>query len=122
MEGNNNLGKTLKQARLAIPLTLTKLAEKSGVSQSHLARMERGERFPSGHVLKKIASPLGFDDTTLLSLAGFMEARAEKPASNHLDPQVAAMLAQEPPNVQRAIVLLLTIIKGLALARADVKE
>lgn len=122
MDGNNNLGKTLKQARLVVPFTLTQLAEKTGVSQSHLGRVERGERSPSGHVLRKIAQPLGFTETELLALAGFMDAPTEKPVFNHLDPQVAAMLAQEPPNVQRAVMLLLQIIKGLAIAVADIKE
>jgi len=122
MDGNNDLGKILKQRRLMESLTLVGLAEKTGVSAAHIGRVENGERFPSGHVLRKLAQPLGFSETELLVLAGFMEAPVEKPISNHLDPQVAAMLAQEPPNVQRAVLLLLLIINGLALAMADVKE
>ena len=55
----NEFGKTLKQRRLLIPLTLRELAARSGVSASHLARVERGERFPSGHILRKLARPLG---------------------------------------------------------------
>jgi len=122
MEGNNNLGKTLKQARLAIPLTLTKLAEKSGVSQSYLARVERGERFPSGHVLKKIASPLGFDEATLLCLAGFMDSPPRERENGHLDPYVASVLSQEPVRTQRAVISILAIFKILAEAGESRQE
>ncbi len=68
----NEIGKTLKQRRLVIPLTLRGLAARSGVSQSHLARVERGERFPSGHILRKIAKPLGLDESLLMVTAGYL--------------------------------------------------
>jgi transcriptional regulator with XRE-family HTH domain len=38
-----NLGETLKQRRVMLMLTLQKLGDISGVSQSHLGRIERGE-------------------------------------------------------------------------------
>jgi transcriptional regulator with XRE-family HTH domain len=70
----NDLGKIIKQRRLMIPLTLNELSTKSGVSMSHLARIERGERFPSAHALKKLASPLQFIDSELFTLAGYLGA------------------------------------------------
>ena len=52
---NKNIGRIIKQRRLMIPLTLRELAAISGVSSSHLGRVERGERFPSASILRKIA-------------------------------------------------------------------
>jgi len=50
---SGNLGRMLRQQRVAIPLTLQELARLSGTSPSHLGRIERGERFPSARVLRK---------------------------------------------------------------------
>ena len=69
---NNDLGRILKQQRITVPLTLQELAKTSGVSSSHLGRIERGERFPSARILRKIAKPLGFDEDELFTLAGFL--------------------------------------------------
>lgn len=119
---DSNLGKILKQQRIAIPLTLQELAATSGVSSSHLGRIERGERFPSAHILRKIAKPLGFDEDELFTLAGFLspqtpsiaEERTSSYSSRHLDPYVAKMLAEEPVEVQRAVIGILTMLKSVA--------
>jgi len=66
MTSNNNgryLGRILKQRRVMIPLTLRGLAAISGMSSSHLGRVERGERFPSALILRKIAKQLGFEES-----------------------------------------------------------
>lgn len=68
----NNLGLILKERRKAKGLRLRQLAALSGVSMTHIARVERGERFPSGHTLRKLAKPLGFSEAELLQAAGFM--------------------------------------------------
>ena len=120
--GNNNLGKILKQQRISVPLTLQELATTSGVSSSHLGRIERGERFPSAHILRKIAKPLGFDEDELFTLAGFLspqtpgvaEERSSGYSGRHLDPYVAKMLAEEPVEVQRAIIGILTMLKSIS--------
>ena len=119
---DNNLGRILKQQRIAIPLTLQELATTSGVSSSHLGRIERGERFPSAHILRKIAKPLGFDEDELFTLAGFLspqspgvaEERSPGYGSRHLDSYVAKVLAEEPVEVQRAVIGILTILKSVA--------
>ena len=119
---DNNLGRILKQQRIAIPLTLQELAATSGVSSSHLGRIERGERFPSAHILRRIAKPLGFDEDELFTLAGFLSPQtpgvAEESStgytSRHLDPYVAKMLAEEPIEVQRAVIGILTMLKSIA--------
>ncbi len=73
--GNSiNLGRMLKQQRLMIPLTLRKLAAITGISPSYLSRVEKGERFPSASILQKIAKPLGFGESELFSLAGYLSS------------------------------------------------
>ncbi len=52
---STQLGKMVKQRRVGLGMTLCELADKSGVSGSHLGRIERGERFPSARALGLIA-------------------------------------------------------------------
>jgi len=118
---SDHLGKIIKQQRISLSLTLQELAAKSGVSASHLGRIERGERFPSAHVLQKIAKPLAFEEDELFTLAGYLSpqpsAVAEKGAiytNERLDPFVARILAQEPIEVQRAVIGILAILKSIA--------
>ncbi len=118
---SNNLGKILKQQRLMIPMTLRELAAKSGVSGSHLGRIERGERFPSARILRKIAKPLVASESELLTLAAYLSPQpatgAERPPSvGQLDPYVAAVLSQEPVEIQRAVITVLTVLKSMAKA------
>ena len=129
MERNETeLGRILKQQRVALPLTLQELSAASGVSSSHLGRIERGERFPSAHILRKIARPLGFDEDELFTLAGFLspqtpgisEERGVGYSSRHLDPYVAKILSEEPVEVQRTVIGILNMLKSVA--RAMTKE
>lgn len=69
---DTNLGEILKERRRAKGLTLKQVSDMSGVSTSYLGRIERGERFPSGRILWRLAEPLGFTESDLLKLAGFM--------------------------------------------------
>ncbi len=62
----NNLYRILRQRRMAILLTLAELTAASSISSVHLRRIETGERFPSAHILRKIAKPLGFDGESYL--------------------------------------------------------
>jgi len=118
---NKHLGGILKQQRIMIPLTQRELAAKSGVSPSHLGRIERGERSPSAHILRKIASPLGFEENELFALAGYLSPQPPGIAETNtlysnrgLDPYVARVLSQEPVEIQRAIIGILTILKSIA--------
>ncbi|OGN99773.1 MAG: transcriptional regulator [Chloroflexi bacterium RBG_13_51_52] len=118
----NDLGKILKQQRITVPLTLQELAAESGVSSSHLGRIERGERFPSARILRKIAKPLGFNEDELFTLAGFLSPQASGVAeesttrysSRQLDHYVARILAEEPLEVQRAVIGILSLLKSVA--------
>ncbi len=120
-----SLGGILKQQRLMIPLTLQELAATSGVSPSHLGRIERSERYPSARMLRKIARPLGFDEDELFTLAGFLSPREagvaeERPSylARQLDPYVARMLAEEPVETQRSVIGILSLLKSVARGMA----
>ena len=117
----SHLGGIIKQQRVALSLTLQDISTKSGVSASHLGRIERGERFPSAHILQRISKPLGFEEDEIFTLAGYLSPQSHMIAdkvsaygNERLDPYVAKVLAQEPVEVQRAMVGLLSILKGLA--------
>ena len=119
------MGGILKQQRISLSLTLQELAARSGVSASHLGRIERGERFPSAHILQKIARPLAFEEDELFTLAGYLSPQstmvAEKTppyGSDRLDPYVARVLAQEPVEVQHAIIGILSVLKSIAKSMA----
>ena len=123
MKPNADLGRILKQRRVMIPLTLRGLAAISGTSPSHLGRVERGGRFPSASVLRKIAKPLGFEEGELFSLAGYLSPQPSSPdegsvdySGGRLDPYVGQILSQEPVEVQRTIIGILSILKNIAKA------
>ena len=120
-DDRNHLGGIIKQRRITVLLTLKELAAKSGVSSSHLGRIERGERFPSAHILRRVASPLEFEEDELLTLAGYLSPRPasiaeESPgySGGRLDPYVARVLAREPVDVQYAVIGIVTFLKSIA--------
>jgi excisionase family DNA binding protein len=83
MTSDNELGRIIKQQRTAMGLSLQQVAATSGVSSSHLCHIEKGERFPSARTLRKIAQPLGMDETELLLRGGYpsipVSTEAERP-------------------------------------------
>ena len=114
-----DFGELLRQARVRIPITLQELSAHTNISPSHLGRIERGERFPSAGILRKLAKPLGFEEEELFTLAGYLSSVSDASKSTRevyhtLDPYVAKMLGSEPPEVQRAVVGLLAILKSLS--------
>ena len=111
----NDFVAIIRRRRLIGRLSLRGLADASGISAAHLGRIERGERFPSAGILRKIAKPLGLDENELFVLAGYLSDGAPtKAESNGLDPYVAKVLAREPVETQRAVIKILTTVKSLA--------
>ena len=117
---SKGLASILKQQRISLSLTIGELAARSGVSEPHLSRIERGKRFPSAPILRKIAKPLGFGEDELFMLAGFLSRHPSTIIENdltssnkRLDPYVANLLAQEPVEIQRAVIGILSILKSL---------
>jgi len=119
----SDLGKILRQRRVMIPMTLRELSAKSGVSESHLARIERGGRFPSAGILRKIARPLGIGERKLFTLADYLPPQSSNMADSfsarQLDPYVAAVLSQEPVEIQRTVVTVLSVLRNMAKSIAQ---
>ena len=119
------LGEIIRQQRVAIPLTLQELANLASVSPSHLGRIERGERFPSARILRKIARPMGFEEDELFTLAGYLSPQSDTIAEarqsysgGRLDPYVSKVLSQEPVEVQHAVIGILSMLKSIAKGMA----
>jgi len=114
----SEIGRIIKQQRVMSELTLQQLSDKSGVSPSHIGRIERGERFPSAHILQKIAKPLGFQEEALLIYAGYLSHQSQPTVASEniasLDPYVASVLASEPVGIQRTVIAILIILKSIA--------
>jgi transcriptional regulator with XRE-family HTH domain len=126
IEALGKIGEVIKQRRLSVPLTLQELARKTGISASHLGRIERGQRFPSGRVLHKIASPLGYAENELFMLAGYLTPQTSGVSESvagytggFVDPVVIRYLSVEPVEVQRQVISILGILKSLAKANAS---
>ena len=125
---NNALGGLLKRQRLSVPLTVRKLAMLSGISPSYLGRIERGERFPSASILRKIAGPLGMKESELFSLAGYLSPDSESiregtaEYAGGIDPYVRRVLSSEPVEVQRTIIGILSMLKSIAAALKKRKD
>jgi len=120
-DNRNNFAKILKQKRIMAELTLHQLSVASGVSASHLGRIERGERFPSGRILRKLAKPLGFEESELFTLADYLTPKppteVEEPPGRRLDPFVAKVLSEEPVEMQRSVIAIFTILKSMTKGR-----
>jgi len=67
-----SLGVKLRERRKQEGLTLVELSELTGVDTSYLGRIENGKRFPSAHILRKLAVPLEYSEAELLKLAGYL--------------------------------------------------
>ena len=116
---NEHVGRLIKQYRVMSELTVRQLSETSRVSPSHLSRIERGERFPSAHILSKIAQPLGLTEGELFTYAGYLSPQSQttpegKTDIRKLDPYVARMLSEEPVEVQHTVMAILNILKSVA--------
>ncbi len=68
----DTLGEVLRKRRKERGFSLVKLGKLSGLHHAHIARLEKGTRFPTGRTLQKLAKPLGFSELGLLKLAGFI--------------------------------------------------
>ena len=116
IKNRNNFVKMLRQKRVMAELTQHQLSVASGVSASHLGRIERGERYPSARILRKLAKPLGFEESELFTLADYLTPKppteVEEPPSR-LDPYVAKVLSEEPVEIQRTVIGILIILKNI---------
>lgn len=58
--------RTIRARRRATGLTQEALAERAGLSQKHVARMERAERVPTVHAVLLVARALGVSASDLV--------------------------------------------------------
>lgn len=76
-------GEFLKGLRKNKKLTLSNLAELTGISPSYLSRIERAERnIPNALILKKLASPLGLSPQEMMIAAGYLTRDLENISSD----------------------------------------
>lgn len=66
-KGPVNIGPRLKELRAKRGWTLSDAAKRTGVAQSTLSKVERGELSPSLNTLQKIANGMGIDLVTLIA-------------------------------------------------------
>ncbi len=57
----NTLGEKIRQLRKSKGLTQEQLAEKIGIDNKHLSRIEKGRHMPTYNILKRLAKVLDFD-------------------------------------------------------------
>ena len=65
---NTELGRRIKQLRLAQALTLKDIESKGGVSATHVSEIERGKTSPTVGALAKIAEALEVNPSFLVDL------------------------------------------------------
>lgn len=69
-----SLGKTLKDSRELIPLTLRQVEEATGISNAYLSQLENDKiKKPSANVLYKLANIYNIELDTLLSASGIIQ-------------------------------------------------
>lgn len=67
----SKLGEFIREKRLDKDISLRKLAEISGISFSHLSKIERGEHNPAKETLETLSKALDIDLYELLLMAGY---------------------------------------------------
>jgi len=95
MNCDQNIGEIIRKHRNSIPLTVRELSRMSGVSESHLGRIEIGQRVPSARVLQSVAEHLGLRPNELLILAGYLSPEPSvlpKEQSNELRAELNMLL------------------------------
>lgn len=67
-----SIGEYIKSLRIQKNLSINQLSEHANVSSAHISRIERGLRYPSPSILKKIAPILQTDVNILMSKANYL--------------------------------------------------
>jgi len=83
-------GLKLRQARLTKGLSVTELADRSGLSPSYITEIEKGRKYPKADKIMRLAEALGYDYDELVSL------RLEPPLS-FLETPLSSQLLQDFP-------------------------
>lgn len=79
------LGNALKNRRTELELTIKEVARRSGVTDSNVLRIERGDiPQPRPETLKSLADVLGLELSDLFSLAGYVQPKTLPSLSPYL--------------------------------------
>ncbi|WP_449355647.1 helix-turn-helix domain-containing protein [Virgibacillus natechei] len=70
-ENRNKIGKFIKKYREEKEMSLRALSEITGISFSHVSKIERGEHTPSKETISIIANKLDLDENELLIMSGY---------------------------------------------------
>lgn len=89
-------GEYLRKLRKKRKLTIRQLDTYSGVSNSYISQMERGERgVPSPEILQKLAKPLGVDYEELMKVAGYLNEKNKKESEDSLPESIYEHIIRE---------------------------
>ena len=92
----SNIGKFIKDRRLAKEWSKRALAEKAGISHSEVHRIENGERTnPSVPVLNSLAEALGIPKDEILRQAGYRTEDGDVPMIEKVFPDLKTEKQQE---------------------------
>jgi transcriptional regulator with XRE-family HTH domain len=105
-----SLGKTLKDARESIPLTLRQVEEAAGISNAYLSQLENDKiKKPSANVLYKLATMYNVQLDVLLAAAGIIQ---EAPSvTNNLAGNAALSAEQLTPKEEEQLLKYLKFLR-----------
>ena len=83
-----NIGKRIKECRIAAGMTQMQLAEALDLSPNHVSAMERGAKIPKLETFVKLINLLGVSSDTLL---GDVLHYSRNAWANQLDPRIAKL-------------------------------
>lgn len=72
---NSTIHDYIRITRIELKLSIQQLAKMSGVSASHISRIERSNRKPSAETLEKLAPHLQVDYFSLLKMANLFDKK-----------------------------------------------
>lgn len=73
-----NIHEFIQQCRIEQKLSIQELSKRSGVSASHISRIERANRRPSPETLEKLAPHLQVEYVKLLEVANLLEKKEKQ--------------------------------------------
>ncbi len=95
-KGTSSLGDTIRRLRLSRGMEQHLLAESSGITQSHLSKIENGKANPSLKKLRLIAEVLEYDTKSLLFEDFDIVSLNEKDEMlKHLDSELRQFISKE---------------------------
>ncbi|MCW2278696.1 helix-turn-helix domain-containing protein [Heliophilum fasciatum] len=80
---NMDVGEYLKELRAQKELSLTRVGQDLKVSATYLSEIERGQKVPSDHLIRQMASYYAIDEDLLFSRFGKVPVAARRVLEDH---------------------------------------